>query len=230
MTPLGFWPFWSPKVRGFPTPRWRPTTKLHPDPSPVPPHVPRPPSTSPRSPTGKLSEPDLAFYGGLITEARWLGSIRSRWPHYRGALAGLHQEPWRLLIQTLAPPLPRSGGGGRVPLATSQYPSGLSESHLININPAVGERGFFRGTGTRLSFAVLEPFRELGAKDAPRAPGWRRPSEHERGPRTPLISVASPPSGSLEEFVWNRHRFPLNVRWHLPARPSGPDCFFAGRF
>lgn len=214
MTPLGFWPFWSPKVRGFPTPRWRPTTKLHPDPSPVPPHVPRPPSTSPRSPTGKLSEPDLAFYGGLITEARWLGYIRSR-----GAC-----------LFKLQPHPSSEVGGGRVPLATSQYPSGLSESHLININPAVGERGFFRGTGTRLCFAVLEPFRELGAKDAPRAPGWRRPSEHERGPRTPLISVASPPSGSLEEFVWNRHRFPLNVRWHLPARPSGPDFFFAGRF
>lgn len=127
MTPLGFWPFWSPKVRGFPTPRWRPTTKLHPDPSPVPPHVPRPPSTSSRSPTGKLSEPDLAFYGGLITEVRWLGYIMSRWPHYRGALAGLHQEPvaslqrragWvtsgavALAYSNSSPTPPQKSGGG----------------------------------------------------------------------------------------------------------------------
>lgn len=117
--------------------------------------------------------------GGLITEAHWLGYIRSR-----GAC-----------LFKLRPHLSPEVGGGRVPLATSQYPSGLSESHLININPAVGERGFFRGTGTRLSFAVLEPFRELGAKDAPRAPGSRRPSEHERGRGRPSSQWRRLPPG-----------------------------------
>lgn len=115
MTPLGFWPFWSPKVRGFPTPRWRPTTKLHPDPSPVPPHVPRPPSTSPRSPTGKLSEPDLAFYGGLITEARWLGYIRSRGLITEAHWLGYIRSRGACLFKLQPHPSPEVGGGAGSP-------------------------------------------------------------------------------------------------------------------